>query len=156
MINISKPALYIFLDVDGVLNNTAAFILNKKTIYILSDENLTAYQVLINKLRVKYDLKIILSSTWRGFKTGINKLNKYSKKYNGLLFNDVTQGGHDRRENEILIYCDNHGILYDDILIIDDEPINNVLKNRHLKTNSFDGLRFSEVCKCLNEMFDIR
>lgn len=51
MKNMSKPTLYIFLDVDGVLNNDAAFILNKKTIYILSDENLTAYQVLINKLR---------------------------------------------------------------------------------------------------------
>lgn len=156
MVNMSKPTLHIFLDVDGVLNNTAAFILNKKTLYVLSDENLTAYQVLINKLRERYDLKIILSSTWREFKTGVNKLSKYSKKYNGLIFSDVTQGGYDRRENEILKYCDNHNISYDDILIIDDDPINNVLKDRHLKTNSFDGLRFSEVYKCLDRMFDIK
>lgn len=56
-----KQTLYIFLDVDGVLNNTAAFYLNKKTIYVLSHENLVAYQFLINKLKEKYEIKVILS-----------------------------------------------------------------------------------------------
>lgn len=149
-----KQELYIFLDVDGVLNNAATFKLNNETLFALSHENLVAYQYLIDKLEEKYEIKIILSSSWRMYKTGINKLSKFSKKYNGLKFYDKTSDSHDYRQNEIKKFCDIHNISYDNILIIDDDPINNELKHRHLKTNSFDGLRFSDVMKCLEEMFD--
>lgn len=152
----NKQTLYIFLDVDGVLNNTAAFYLNKKTIYVLSHENLVAYQYLIDKLKEKYDIKVILSSTWRMHKTGLNKLSKLSKKYSGLNFCEKIPDSYDRREIDIKRFCDNFNINYKDILIIDDDSINNELKDRHLKTNWFDGLRFSDVYRCLEEMFDFK
>ena len=150
-----KPILYIFLDVDGVLNNTAAFELNKDTIFVLSHENLVAYQYLVDKLKEKYDVKVILSSTWRMYKTGLNKLAKFSKKYSGLKFYAKTSDSHKYRDIEIKRFCDNHNINYDDILIIDDDPITNELYKRHLQTNCFDGLRFSDVYRCLEEMFDL-
>lgn len=150
----NKQPLYIFLDVDGVLNNTSAFYLNKDTIYILSHENLVAYQYLVDKLKTKYEIKVILSSTWRMSKTGLNKLEKLSKKYNGLKFYAKTPNSHEYREVEIKRFCDTHNIGYKDILIIDDDPITNELRKRHLKTNEHDGLRFSDVLKCLIEMFD--
>lgn len=150
----NKQPLYIFLDVDGVLNNTSAFYLNKDIIYILSHENLVAYQYLVDKLKTNYEIKVILSSTWRMYKTGLNKLEKLSKKYNGLKFYAKTPNSHEHREVEIKRFCDVHNINYKDILIIDDDPIDNELHKRHLKTNEHDGLRFSDVIKCLVEMFN--
>lgn len=147
-----KPTLYIFLDVDGVLNNTSAFKLNKKTIYVLSHENLIAYQHLIDNLREKYELKIILSSTWRMHKTGLNKLSKLSKKYDGLKFHDKTPNSHKRREDEIKSYCDIHKIDYNNILIIDDAQINNELRERQLETYFEDGLTWRDVQGCIWDM----
>ena len=66
-----KPTLYVFVDIDGVLNNNSAFKLNKDTIYVLSHENLVVYQWLIDKLREKFNVILILSSTWRMYKTGL-------------------------------------------------------------------------------------
>lgn len=147
----NKKDLYIFLDVDGVLNNSSAFYINKKTIYVLSHENLVAYQFLINKLREKYEIKVILSSTWRMHKTGLNKLNKFSKKYNGLKLYGKTPNSYKYREIEIKEFCDNHNINYENILIIDDDYIGNELKKYHLRTNCFDGLRFSDVINYLEK-----
>lgn len=146
-----KKKLYIFLDVDGVLNNTSTFRLNKKTIYSLSYENLVAYQHLIDKLKTKYDVKVILSSTWRMYKEGLNKISKLSKRYSGLILYGKTPNGIDYREVEIKDFCDSHNINYDDILIIDDELIDNELKKRHLRTNCHDGLRFSDVMNWLEK-----
>lgn len=106
-----KPTLYIFLDVDGVLNNTAAFELNKDTIFVLSHENLVAYQYLVDKLKEKYDVKVILSSTWRMYKTGLNKLTKFSKKYSGLKIYAKTPDSHKYRDVEIKRFCDVHKCL---------------------------------------------
>ena len=149
-----KPTLYVFLDVDGVLNNTSAFELNKDTIFVLSHENLVAYQFLVDKLKTKYEIKVILSSTWRMYKTGLNKISKFSKRYNGLKLYGKTPESYDRRDVEIKRFCDDHRINYENILIIDDDPIVNELYKRHLKTNCFDGLRFSDVYRCLREMFN--
>ena len=146
-----KKKLYVFLGVDGVLNNTSTFRLNRKTMYVLSHENLVAYQFLIDKLKEKYDVKVILSSTWRMYKVGLKKLSKFSKKYSGLKLYGKTPNGVDYREVEIRDFCDNHNIDYDDILIIDDESIGSELQKRHMKTNCHDGLRFSDVMNWLEK-----
>ena len=54
--------LYVFLDIDGVLNNQQAFQRNRETMFVLSDENLKVYQYLIDQLRQYYKVIIILSS----------------------------------------------------------------------------------------------
>lgn len=151
----TKPILYIFLDVDGVLNNTSAFALNKKTIYVLSHENLVVYQYLINRLKEKYELRIILSSTWRMYKNGLNKLSKFSKKYNGLKFYDKTPDSHDSRDYEILKYCNIHNINYNQVLIIDDSNIRNELSSRAIRTYVEDGLTWRDVRMYLDELKEI-
>lgn len=89
-------------------------------------------------------------------KTGLNKLSKLSKKYSGLKLYGKIPDSHKHREIEIKKFCDDHNINYEDVLIIDDANISNELKDRHLKTNGFDGLRFSDAYKCLFEIFDFK
>ena len=149
----SKPVLYIFLDVDGVLNNIAAFELSDDKMLALSEECLFNYQYLVDKLRQKYEVKVILSSTWRYSEIGFNKLKEYEDKYDALKLYDSTPISHDHREKEIKRYCDENKIEYKDILIIDDALITNELKDRSIKTNMFDGLRMSEAYGCLVNMF---
>ena len=149
----SKPILYIFLDVDGVLNNTAAFSLSNDRMLALSEECLFNYQYLVDKLRQKYEVRVILSSTWRFNKIGFDKLKQYEDKYDALKLYDSTPISHDHREKEIKRYCDENKIEYKDILIIDDALITNELKDRSIKTNMFDGLRMSEAYGSLVNMF---
>lgn len=149
----SKPVLYIFLDVDGVLNNIAAFELSDDGVLALSEECLFNYQYLVDKLRQKYEVRVILSSTWRFNKIGFDKLKQYEDKYDALKLYDSTPISHDHREKEIKRYCDENKIEYKDILIIDDALITNELKDRSIKTNMFDGLRMSETYGCLVNMF---
>lgn len=149
----SKPILYIFLDVDGVLNNTAAFSLSNDRMLALSEECLFNYQYLVDKLRQKYEVRVILSSTWRFNKIGFDKLKQYEDKYDALKLYDSTPISHDHREKGIKRYCDENKIEYKDILIIDDALITNELKDRSIKTNMFDGLRMSEAYGCLVNMF---
>lgn len=149
----SKPVLYIFLDVDGVLNNIAAFELSDDKMLALSEECLFNYQYLVDKLRQKYEVKVILSSTWRFNKKGFDKLKEYEDKYNALKLYDSTPISYDHREEEIKRYCDKNKIEYKDILIIDGAFMNGELKYRSIRTDTFDGLKFSDVEKCLVNMF---
>lgn len=148
----NKPVLYIFLDVDGVLNDVASFTMSD-TILALSNVCLFNYQYLVDKLRQKYEVKVILSSTWRFNKKGFDKLREYEDKYDALKLYDSTPISHDHREEEIKAYCDKNKIEYKDILIIDDAFMDGELKYRSIKTDSFDGLKFSDVQKCLVNMF---
>ncbi len=147
----NKQDLYVFVDIDGVLNNNSAFKLNKNTAFVLSQENLIVYQYLIDKLREKYNVVLILSSTWRMYKTGLNKIKKYSKKYNALAFDRQTPDSHLYREEEILNYCKKHNINKDSILIIDDEEIKNELSDKQLKTYWDDGLTWKDIRNYLDK-----
>ena len=149
----SKLPLYIFLDVDGVLNNIAAFELSDDRVLALSEECLYNYQYLVDKLRQKYEVKVILSSTWRYSEIGFNKLKEYEDKYDALKLYDSTPIIFEYRDKEIKTYCDDNKIEYKNVLIIDDDLITNELKDRSIKTNTFDGLKFSEAQKCLVNMF---
>lgn len=128
-----------------MLNNTSAFLLNNETIYVLSHENLVCYEYLINKLEESYNTKVILSSTWRKSKTGLNELAKMSKKYKGLNFIDKTRKFYGvKRKDEIIDFCETYNISLDDILVIDDDSIDDN-RIKQIKTFTHDGLRFSDV-----------
>lgn len=155
----NKKTIYIFLDVDGVLNNWSAFMLNKKTLYVLSHENLVVYDDFIKKLEKNgYEPKVILSSTWRKDKTGINKLSKYSKKYKGLKFYAMTSCKYnDYRYKEIKRFIDIHGINVNDVIILDDEEmLDEELKQRHIKTSMNSGLRLNDVDKFMKDVLMIK
>lgn len=55
--------MYIFLDIDGVLNTTSDW----KELYILNKKNIQAFATFVKKYN---NVKIILTSSWR---TGWNK-----------------------------------------------------------------------------------
>ncbi|MCB6707030.1 hypothetical protein LI094_10850 [[Clostridium] saccharogumia] len=81
-----ERTIYIFLDVDGVLNNHQA---RKKyrgrEMRIICDDNLLQFVELINKIEDKY--LIVLTSTWRYSIDSINILKKAFNKYNLKLSN---------------------------------------------------------------------
>lgn len=143
-----KKVKYVFLDVDGVLNNWSAFMLNKKTIYVLSHENLIVYDKFIKTLEEKgFEVRVVLSSTWKKDTTAIKKLTQLGKKYKGLNFYAKTSPYYtDYRCKEIRNYMNAHDISIDDVIVIDDEKmLDEELAKRHIHTDMDYGLRLSHI-----------
>lgn len=135
--------VYIFLDVDGVLNNDAARKLHQgNDMRILSDDNLNEFSNLINKINKKY--LIVLISTWRYSIDNINILKKSLDKY-GLSLFDCLDIDDTKCKGELIIeYCHKRNILVDNILILDDAYISE-LSNRLVKCNFKFGLTRYEI-----------
>ena len=131
-----ERTIYIFFDVDGVLNNHQA---RKKyqgrEMRIICDDNLLQFVELINKIEDKY--LIVLTSTWRYSPDSINTLKKAL---------DIAQSK--TRGKIIMEYCQQRNILYDDIIIIDDSDIVE-LPERLIKCDYNCGLTNNEVKKAL-------
>ena len=142
-----ERAIYIFLDVDGVLNNHQA---RKKyrgrEMRIICDDNLLQFVELINKIEDKY--LIVLTSTWRYSIDSINILKKALNKYNLKLSNCLDIAQSKTRGKIIMEYCQQRNILYDDIIIIDDSDIVE-LPERLIKCDYNCGLSNNEVKKAL-------
>lgn len=140
-----KKQIYIFLDVDGVLNNEASAKLSSKQIYDLSAENTIRFQDLINIMQVRYSPTIVLSSSWRYTSNGVNVLKKHLAQYN-LHIDDVLDLRRlSCRGEEIKSYCQNHGIIKESVLILDDDSDMGDMADRHIKTYVRDGLTYREV-----------
>lgn len=144
--------LYVFLDIDGVLNNKQAFQKNRDTMFVLSDENLKVYQYLIDQLRQYYKVIIILSSTWRMSEIGMQKLSQKAIEYPALKIDKKIPDSFECRQDEILKYVNDHYMNKEEILIIDDASIDNELSNRHIKTDFIDGLTLKDI-DCLDKFF---
>ena len=131
-----ERTIYIFFDVDGVLNNHQA---RKKyqgrEMRIICDDNLLQFVELINKIEDKY--LIVLTSTWRYSPDSINTLKKALN-----IAQSKTRG------KIIMEYCQQRNILYDDIIIIDDSDIVE-LPERLIKCDYNCGLTNNEVKKAL-------
>lgn len=154
---------YIFLDIDGVLitiNNTNLVVytfekIAKKRFPFNVQWNRVDRRCLKNlqKLVFLTKSKIILSSTWRLEKTGIDILDNYLKKY-GLEIFDITNNINMDRGLEILNWLQNNNFnsKKDNFIIIDDniEDIEKVFSsNRIVKTNrkfGFNGNSLIEAC----------
>ena len=123
-------SLYLFLDIDGVLNSESSFkyyyqIWQKhKDIEILAsidEQRLIIFHDLWEELIKRgYDPHLILSSTWR-FSTNLvdiieNRIGTYD-----LFIEDMTPflPGYPRGE-EIRRYCEEHHIQKEDVIIFDD------------------------------------
>lgn len=114
--------VYIFLDIDGVLNKKADW----KNKFTFNYACLNNFDKLINWLynRKKYDCKIILTSTWRiGFKENnitifsplIRLLEKYSLQINGITPITADKS----RQQEISYYIRRNNVL--NYIILDDD-----------------------------------
>ena len=135
--------VYIFLDVDGVLNNDAARKLHQgNDMRILSDDNLNEFANLINKINKKY--LIVLISTWRYSIDNIDLLKKSLNNY-GLSLLDCLDIDDTKSKGELIIeYCQKRDILFDNILILDDAYLSE-LSNRLVKCNFKFGLTRYEI-----------
>ncbi len=115
----------LYLDIDGVLNKASQW----KKMYQLNDENIEMFGKLICKMSKKYEVSIILTSTWKkGFvrtksdsntpqiKELENKLEKY-----GIYITAKTPSYNGKnREVEILSYQKYYDSEY--AIVIDDTP----------------------------------
>lgn len=144
-----KEKLYIFLDFDGVLNNAETdfgrtYLKDNNEVGWGNYNTLATYK-LINKLEEMYDVKVVISSSWKLNKTFnefVIKLNQKKELIDrtnirilvGKLidkFVDKTpdwlhdrEDGYNSRELEIMGYLQLHNIINDKILILDDELVN--------------------------------
>lgn len=134
----NNELVYIFLDVDGVLNNDAARRLHPgNDMRILSNDNLKELTYLINKINKKY--LIILISTWRYSIDNIDLLKQSLNNYGLSLFDCLDIDDTKSKGKLIIEYCQKRNILFDNILILDDAYISE-LSNRLVKCNFKSGL----------------
>lgn len=139
----SERIIYIFLDVDGVLNNNQD---RKKyrdsEMRIICEANLLQFVDLINRIENK--CLIILTSTWRYSIDSIKILKKALNKYNLKLYDYIDIDYFKSRGEMIVEYCQQKNILHDDIIIIDDGCVTE-LSERLIKCNYDLGLTSKEV-----------
>ena len=133
----------IFLDIDGVLNNEEYY----TEYYEMGGspdkiEDLDPFCVLfVNHLIDKFDVDIVISSTWRFLPHRMELLNKRLKKISGITDN-LRARDYILRGNEIFKYCKDHNIGDNDYLILDDDS--DMLywqKDNFIKVGRCRGLR---------------
>lgn len=148
-----KRIIYIFLDVDGVLNNIDFWKKNyfkygfSAGTYSIDEKNIKTLVKLHRQLKDKYELHYVLSSTWRLSKEG------YSVIYNrlrdsGIKLEGITDPHHEDRGQLILKYLANINTYDLAIAIGDDffdiEPY--LTDNFYLVTPNFHkGFTSSEI-----------
>ena len=160
-----KDLIYIFLDVDGVLNTSVEKKTNK---YIGSNRSYFIDTYLVNNLKIIYDkigkdnIRIVLSSNWRKEVKAFNCLSEYLKTLDISLF-DYTNNYHypiDQSDSLIIqrVFYINEYLnkLPIDIkfIILDDLPLEKYFhSNKFVHTHQHYGLthkKRNEVFRKLN------
>lgn len=139
--------IYLFLDVDGVLNNQK-IIQETKKMQVIDEQNLINLNKLIKIVKKEYNYLIILNSSWQLVNENINILKSYLNKYN-LKIDDYLKIDNQKNKGELIIeYCDKHQISSLDILVIDDGMISEI-KDRLIKCNFNQGFTELELQKAI-------
>lgn len=154
--------IYIFLDIDGVLNNESAFELNYRmykkgkselTSALIDDQKLLILKDFCNQItkseKSHNEYRIVISSSWR---KADNLLSIIKEKLNevDLDFIDTTPycfSG--ERGEEIAQFCNEHNISKEDTVILDDDSDMADYHDRHIKTYTRDGLTYLDTEKAL-------
>lgn len=132
---------YIFLDIDGVLNNQAFLLASDKNATLTIDENAVKT---LGKICRKLKAKVVISSAWRvGWHNGgprTTRLRELFAKYKievvGLTATDYQY----TRSEQIIMYVCNHFGCSDSWVAIDDEELQ-LSSRRFVKTDFYgDGL----------------
>ena len=103
-----KKKIYIFLDVDGVLNNINFWKKNyfkygfSAGTYSIDERNIKTLAKLHRKLKDKYELHYVLSSTWRLSKDGqaviLNRL-----RDNGIKLDGITEPNNSEDRGKLIL-----------------------------------------------------
>ena len=132
---------YIFLDIDGVLNNQAFLLASDKNADLAIDENAVKT---LGKICRKLKAKVVISSAWRvGWNNGgprttrlRNLFAKYKIDVVGLTSTDTTF----TRSEQIIMYVWDHFNCGDSWVAIDDEELQ-LSSRRFVKTDFYgEGL----------------
>ena len=130
--------LVIFLDIDGVLNTPPMY--GKK----IESENVSIFNKLIETLNKKYNVEIVVSSSWR-LSSGVNKILRESGIKTKLK--GITPNLGDRNK-EIDTYIKNNNLDKENCLVLDDEKdiVKNVICNYYI-TNYKTGIVENDINK---------
>ena len=161
-----KEKFYVFLDIDGVLYDWP-FINSQKrkggAIKEFKPESMQALNYLIENLEKKYDVELVLSSTWR---YDLPKA-KYTLKANGLKYNKeilptIISPNPSERGREIwyfLTYQGKDSKTFKNFVILDDEDFDYhkiFEKDNIIKTSIYDGaLSLKQVKDFLQKQYNI-
>ena len=151
----------IFLDVDGVLNNIDNIkkcykkSINKKETFYSGKNVPFDIKCLKNLAKIvkKTGAKIVLSSTWRIYKSHIYVLEARLAEY-GLRIYDMTDNINMIRGVEIKEWLKSHRDI-ENYVVIDDEEYNlsNFIDNKHLViVDSKYGLTFGDRIKAIEKL----
>lgn len=158
--------VYIFLDIDGVLNNVRSFErqyqYSQKGIeipYIYQDIDYNCVMVLKQLCQELPNCHIVLSSSWRNHSKAVKQLEALFQHHDLPPIESKTPCLKNAcRGVEIEKYCKEHNISFDDIVILDDEDAMEKLSHRLVQTDFHHaGLKeehIKEVFRLLNT--DIR
>ena len=149
-----QKIIWIFLDVDGVLNSESAFIYNHQLwekdknvniTAVIDEQKLIIFNDFCQKLKEQeITPRIILSSTWRKSPYLKEVLSNRLKKY-GLILYGETPCLSKERGYEIQEFCQMHNIHKNSIIIFDDDSDMQDYSDRLVKTYFRDGLTYKDV-----------
>ncbi len=140
--------IYIFLDVDGVFNNAKFWQKNffkygfSAGTYSIDEKNIKKFAKLHRKLKKRYELHYVLSSTWRLSKDGqaiiLNRL-----RDNGIKLEGITDPTESLDRGELILKYLSNVTSYDFAIAIDDDSfdITPYVTDKFflVKTNFFTG-----------------
>ena len=135
--------IYLFLDVDGVLNNQK-IIQETKKMQVIDEQNLINLNKLIKIIKKEDNCSIILNSSWQLVNENIDILKSYLNKYD-LRIDDYLKIDNQKNKGE---YCNKHQISSLDILVIDDGMIREI-KDCLIKCNFNHGFTEVELQKAI-------
>lgn len=156
----NKKDKFLFVDIDGVLNNDTYCELwhkyrlsNYRSFFkfgVLDPHNIIVLKELVTQ-RLP-EINIVISSDWRYQQASLEELKKVFVQFEVPLWVDVTPISDDWdtrniREKEIKQYMTEHGIEINQIAILDDINFFKDLSDRFVKTYYRDGLTHQDVEK---------
>lgn len=130
--------IYIFLDMDGVLNSSKSFYENKKNKksskdwdYHFSYECIHEFKKFLSYLN---EYEIIISSSWRILEEPMKWVKKMFELESIPMYKGVTSYNMKKRGAQIEDYCAEHFINKEDVIILDDDSDMENFMDRLIKT----------------------
>ena len=118
----SHNRIFIFLDIDGVLNTASQW----KRMYQLDDGCISRFNEYIRALSEKGAVRIILTSSW---KNGFDPAGHHTPQIQALvakldipILGKTENRADGDRAAEINDYIQNHNLVHDECIVIDDDP----------------------------------
>ena len=134
---------YIFLDIDGVLNNYSSG-------SVLDENNVNVFKEVCDALG---DVKIVIISSWRFFDSALDDLKECFESHGIPLWVGITTKDRKlQREQQVLLYMEEHNIAEEEIVILDDIYFYKQLKHRFVNTSMKEGLTKRDMDRVL-ELF---